>query len=66
MAACGFLKKGGDMQIRFDKDAHGKPVESLLASFESDPVRGLSRAEAQARLVSLGSNELREQPRPGF
>ena len=54
------------MQIRFDKDAHGKPVESLLASFESDPVRGLSRAEAQARLVSLGSNELREQPRPGF
>ena len=54
------------MKTLFDKDAHAKTVDSLLAVFESDPARGLSQQEAQARLEALGANELREQPRPGF
>ena len=54
------------MQVLFDKDAHGKTVESLVESFETDVIRGLSSAEAKARLTQIGGNELREQPRPGF
>ena len=54
------------MQVLFDKDAHGKTVESLVESFETDVIRGLSSAEAKARLTQIGGNELREQPRPGM
>ena len=54
------------MQVLFDKDAHGKAVESVVESFETDVTRGLSSAEAKARLTQVGGNELKEQPRAGF
>ncbi|MBN1311140.1 MAG: cation-translocating P-type ATPase [Anaerolineae bacterium] len=45
---------------------HSLPYEQALTDLESDPEKGLSADEAQARLEKYGRNELREQPRPGF
>ena len=49
-----------------DQQAHGKPIEELVASLQTDIELGLSRQEAQARLLKFGANELTERPRPGF
>ena len=54
------------MQTMFDKEAHGKTTEALLASFDSHIDQGLSAEEARSRLDSCGANELKERPRPGF
>jgi P-type Ca2+ transporter type 2C len=49
-----------------DKEAHGKPIETLVDTLGSHLERGLTAQEAQQRLQQLGANELRERPRPGF
>ncbi|MGH8670038.1 MAG: cation-translocating P-type ATPase, partial [Burkholderiales bacterium] len=49
-----------------DKEAHAKPIEAVVAAFQAQLERGLSRQEAQERLRKLGANELTERPRPGF
>ncbi len=45
---------------------HSQPVESVVSRLETHLEIGLSAAEAGARLLRDGSNELREQPRPPF
>src|SRR5688500_106862 len=49
-----------------NKQAHARSVAEIAAEFRTDPERGLSAAEAQDRLRTLGANELTEKPRPGF
>jgi len=49
-----------------DKESHGKPVEQLVADFQTHLELGLAQDEAQARLAAHGANELSERPRPGF
>jgi len=49
-----------------EKDAHSKPIEELVSALQTHLERGLTRAEAQARLAKFGANELSERPRPGF
>src|SRR5687767_1855055 len=49
-----------------NKLAHARSVAQIAAEFRTDPERGLSAAEAQERLRTLGANELTEKPRPGF
>ncbi|MEI6680824.1 MAG: HAD-IC family P-type ATPase, partial [Mariniphaga sp.] len=49
-----------------DKQAHGKPIEELLSDLETHLERGLTRAQAQERLIKYGANELTERARPGF
>jgi P-type Ca2+ transporter type 2C len=49
-----------------NKQAHARSVAQIAAEFRTDPERGLSAAEAQERLRTLGANELTEKPRPGF
>jgi Ca2+-transporting ATPase len=48
-------------------DAHTRTVAELLSALASDPKRGLSDAEARARLERHGRNELAaERPVPGW
>jgi len=48
-------------------DAHARTVEDVLSALQSDPRRGLSEAEARARLARHGRNELAaERPLPGW
>jgi Ca2+-transporting ATPase len=49
-----------------DKEFHGKSIEELVSSYQTDLERGLTQQEAQDRLRKLGPNELTEKPRPGF
>jgi Ca2+-transporting ATPase len=49
-----------------NKLAHARSVAQIAAEVRTDPERGLSAAEAQERLRTLGANELTEKPRPGF
>ena len=49
-----------------DKEFHGKSIEELVISYQTDLDRGLTQQEAQDRLRKLGPNELTEKPRPGF
>jgi len=49
-----------------DQQAHGKPIEELVAGLHTDIELGLTPQEAQARLLKFGANELTERPRPGF
>ncbi len=49
-----------------DREAHAKPAEELVSSFQTHLERGLTQPEAQARLGKFGANELSERPRPGF
>ncbi len=42
------------------------PIDEVLKALRTDPVKGLSSAEAAARLERYGPNALREQPRPTF
>ncbi|MBK8322029.1 MAG: HAD-IC family P-type ATPase [Betaproteobacteria bacterium] len=49
-----------------EREAHGKPIEQLVTTFETHLERGLSTEEARKRLADHGPNELTERPRPGF
>ncbi len=49
-----------------DKEAHAKPVEELVSSFQTHLEFGLTKQSANERLLQFGSNELTERPRPGF
>ncbi len=49
-----------------DREAHGKPIEELVAGFQTHLEWGLTRPEAAERLAKYGANELTERPRPGF
>ncbi len=42
------------------------PTNEVLEKLRTDPVKGLSSAEAAARLKQYGPNALRERPRPTF
>ena len=49
------------------QDWHALPTDVIAAELAADPVRGLSAAEAQRRLVIHGPNELAQQrPRSPF
>jgi Ca2+-transporting ATPase len=43
---------------------HAEPIEALLARLGAEPARGLTEAEAKARLAKDGKNELPTQPGP--
>ncbi len=45
---------------------HSRTVEEVVESLGTNPVVGLTKAEAEARLAQYGYNELAERPRPGF
>src|SRR5688500_6746886 len=47
-------------------EPHGKPVDEVVAQFETDVEKGLTQAQARERLQKHGPNELTEKPRPGF
>src|SRR3990167_6373426 len=49
-----------------DREAHGKPIEELVGSLQTQLDRGLTQQAAQERLGKFGANELTERPRPGF
>ena len=49
-----------------DRDSHGKPIEELVADFETHLEKGIAQQEALERLEKHGANELTERPRPGF
>ena len=49
-----------------DKEFHGKSIEELVSTYQTNLDRGLTQQEAQDRLRKLGPNELTEKPRPGF
>ena len=44
------------------EEAHALPVAAVVAQLATDPVRGLSAAEAQSRLAQVGRNELPAAP----
>jgi len=52
--------------MRESKDWHSQSVEKVIEVLNTHPDRGLSAAEAQARLAQYGPNQLQERPRPGF
>jgi Ca2+-transporting ATPase len=54
------------MEVHSAGKWHSKSIEETGRSLGTDLERGLSSAEAEARLEKYGYNELREQPRPGF
>ena len=45
---------------------HALPIDDVAGQFETHLAKGLTSAEAQARLHQHGYNELTEKPRPGF
>jgi len=45
---------------------HCRPIDELVGELATHIEQGLTQAEAEARLVHLGPNELDERPRPGF
>ncbi|NTV53965.1 MAG: cation-translocating P-type ATPase [Syntrophaceae bacterium] len=45
---------------------HGKSITHLVDELKSHAEKGLTQAEAAARLKEHGYNELQERPRPGF
>ncbi len=45
---------------------HTLPTAKVLEALQTDPVKGLSSAEAAARLEHYGPNALKERPRPTF
>ena len=52
--------------MRESKDWHSQSVEKVIEVLNTHPDRGLSAAEAQARLAQYGPNQLQERPRPSF
>ncbi|WP_301102140.1 cation-translocating P-type ATPase [Propionivibrio sp.] len=49
-----------------DNEAHSKPIDDLVRSFNSHLEHGLSQNEARERSEKFGANELSEKPRPGI
>ena len=49
-----------------DREAHGKPIETLVSALQTHLDQGLTQKEALGRLAKFGANELTERPRPGF
>jgi Ca2+-transporting ATPase len=49
-----------------DLHCHGKPIEQVVADYETHLEQGLTEREARERLAKHGPNELTERPRPGF
>jgi Ca2+-transporting ATPase len=49
-----------------DRESHGKPIEKVVADFETHLEDGLTQEQARERLAAHGANELSERPRPGF
>ena len=47
-------------------NAHAWTIEQTAKELGTDLVKGLTNAEASARLAKYGPNELKEKPRPGF
>jgi len=47
-------------------ESHNKPIDEVVAQFQTDVERGLTQAQARERLQKFGANELTEKPRPGF
>ena len=47
-------------------NAHAWTIEQTAKELGTDLVKGLTAAEAAARLAKNGPNELKEKPRPGF
>ena len=47
-------------------NAHAWTIEQTAQELGTDLVKGLTSAEARARLEKHGPNELKEKPRPGF
>jgi P-type Ca2+ transporter type 2C len=47
-------------------DAHAWSIEQTAKELNTDLVKGLTSAEAHARLQQYGYNELKEKPRPGL
>ncbi|NIO68468.1 MAG: HAD-IC family P-type ATPase, partial [Anaerolineae bacterium] len=52
--------------MKDNKDWHSQSVEKVIEALNTHPDRGLSAAEAQARLAQYGPNQLQERPRPTF
>ena len=52
--------------MKENKDWHSQSVEKVTEALNTHPERGLNTAEAQARLVEYGPNQLQERPRPTF
>ena len=46
--------------------AHAWSIEQTAQELGTDLMKGLTSAEASARLQKYGPNELKEKPRPGF
>ena len=49
-----------------DREAHGKPIEQVVADLGTHLERGITPAQAAERLAADGANELTERARPGF
>ena len=47
-------------------NAHAWTIEQTAKELGTDLTKGLTSAEARARLEKYGPNELKEKPRPGF
>ncbi len=47
-------------------NAHAWTIEQTAKELGTDLTKGLTSAEAHARLEKYGPNELKEKPRPGF
>jgi Ca2+-transporting ATPase len=47
-------------------ESQSKPVDEVVAQFQTDLEKGLTQAQAGERLRQYGHNELTEKPRPGF
>jgi Ca2+-transporting ATPase len=52
--------------MKGNKDWHSQSAEKVIEALNTHPERGLSAAEAQARLAQYGLNQLQERPRPSF
>ncbi|MCU0486595.1 MAG: cation-transporting P-type ATPase, partial [Anaerolineales bacterium] len=46
--------------------AHAWSIDQTAQELGTDLAKGLTSAEARARLEKYGPNELKEKPRPGF
>jgi len=45
---------------------HSRTIQAVAEALGTDPMTGLTAAEAEARLARHGPNELAERPQPGF
>ncbi len=48
------------------QECHFLPIEKVTSELTTHLEKGLSQADAEARLAKHGPNELQERPRPGF